>query len=238
MITEESIKTLAKKYQTTEQNVRREYLQHLFLRYLYKQKGADRIYFKGGTALRIIYHSPRFSEDLDFSTSLKSVSFLEKIIIGTLSEIEREGIETEIKEAKKTSGGYLAEVAFALNGVAVNILLEISLRNIGKAGQTVVVAGDFVPSYVIEQLQEQQLIDEKMQALFSRRKPRDFFDLYFILRANLLSVSQRKMLVKVEDALNKTQINFTKELKEFLPKSHWLIIKDFTSVLRRELRKF
>lgn len=238
MITEEAIKILAKKYQTTEQNVRREYLQHLFLRYLYKQKGADEIYFKGGTALRVIYHSPRFSEDLDFSSSLESVFSLEKIIINTLSEIEREGIRAEIKEAKKTSGGYLAEVAFVLNGDAVNILLEISLRHTGKAGQAVAVAGDFVPSYIIEQLQERQLVDEKMQALFSRRKPRDFFDLYFMLRANLLSVSQRKMLVKAEDALNKTQINFTKELKQFLPKSHWLIIKDFASVLRRELKKF
>lgn len=33
----------------------------------YQEKEAEAILFKGGTALRLIYQSPRFSEDLDFS---------------------------------------------------------------------------------------------------------------------------------------------------------------------------
>lgn len=104
MISGETIKKLAQKYQTTELNIEREYFQHLFLSYFYQQKGSEKIYFKGGTALRLIYQSPRFSEDLDFSSSLKNIPVIEKMVIGTLSEIEREGIEAEIKEAKKTSG--------------------------------------------------------------------------------------------------------------------------------------
>jgi len=70
MISNEALQALATKLQTTELNVRREYFQHLFLSYFYQQPLTDRIYFKGGSALRMLYHSPRFSEDLDFSSSV------------------------------------------------------------------------------------------------------------------------------------------------------------------------
>ena len=63
MISIAKIKELATKYQTTELNVIREYFQHLFLSYFYQQSTAGSIYFKGGTAMRTIYRSPRFSDD-------------------------------------------------------------------------------------------------------------------------------------------------------------------------------
>ena len=44
----------------------REYLQHVILRALFEQKDLQRLIFHGGTALRIIHHLNRFSEDLDF----------------------------------------------------------------------------------------------------------------------------------------------------------------------------
>lgn len=68
MITQDTIKKLATAHQTSEfPNIIREYFQHLFLSLLYRVEGAENILFKGGTALKIIYKSPRFSEDLDFS---------------------------------------------------------------------------------------------------------------------------------------------------------------------------
>ena len=39
----------------------------IFLSYLYQEPGSEKLLFKGGTALRIVFKSPRFSEDLDFS---------------------------------------------------------------------------------------------------------------------------------------------------------------------------
>lgn len=240
MISEESIKQLSRKYQTTELNVRREYFQHLFLSYFYRQKESEKVYFKGGTALRMIYQSPRFSEDLDFSSSLKNISIIEKMVIGALVEIEREGVATEIKEAKKTSGGYLAEIVFQATGQPVSILLEISLRESERKGEVVTIAGGFIPPYIAEQLEQKQLIKEKIRALLARQKPRDFFDLYFILRANLLPAPERKILSNVLDVLNsaKNKTNFGKELKQFLPQSHQAIIKNFSSVLERELKRF
>ncbi|MDI6689725.1 MAG: nucleotidyl transferase AbiEii/AbiGii toxin family protein [Actinomycetota bacterium] len=65
MITKDAIKRFATKAQTSDLNVAREYCQHLFLSYFYQQKGSEKLLFKDGTALKIIYGSPRFSEDLD-----------------------------------------------------------------------------------------------------------------------------------------------------------------------------
>ncbi len=75
MITRQFITELSTKNQTSEQNVAREYCQHLFLSYLYKRAGAEKLLFKGGTALRVIFKSPRFSEDLDFF-SFKEIDIL------------------------------------------------------------------------------------------------------------------------------------------------------------------
>ena len=100
MISQSVVKKLATKFQTTEMNIQREYIQHLFLSHFYKEASTDKILFKGGTALRIIYGSPRFSEDLDFSSTIREKKQIENIVLSTLEVIEREGIETEIRESK------------------------------------------------------------------------------------------------------------------------------------------
>ena len=55
-------------------NIVREYFQNVFLAKLYTLSEAEKMLFKGGTALRILYGSPRFSEDLDFSLSGRSIA--------------------------------------------------------------------------------------------------------------------------------------------------------------------
>jgi len=238
MITQEQIKILANKYQTTELSCRREYFQHLFLSYFYQQHQTGVIYFKGGTALRMIYKSPRFSEDLDFSTSLYDINIIEQSILQTLLAIEKEGIKTNLQEAKETTGGYLASITFQAFEQMISVLLQISLREGKKKGEVITVANDFIPTYIITGLSQEQLVDEKIQALLIRQKPRDFYDLYFILRSNLLSAEKKDILPKALKTLQQTDINFETELKQFLPKSHWLIIRDFNQTLKREIERF
>ncbi|MBU2577771.1 nucleotidyl transferase AbiEii/AbiGii toxin family protein [Patescibacteria group bacterium] len=234
MITADKIHELAGKKQTTELNIRREYVQNLFLSYFYQQKETDKVFFKGGTALRIIYGSPRFSEDLDFSAAYFGVKEIEEAILNALNEIQRENIKVVLRESKKTSGGFLALVEF--DGISIN--LQVSLREGEKRGEALTVVNDFIPPYTIISLSKDQLVEEKMQALFSRQKPRDFYDLYFMLRANLIPIDRRNFLKKALGMLEKTSINFRKELEQFLPHSQWPIIKNFKSVLQRELQRF
>lgn len=236
MITQDQINKLVNKYQTTEGNILREYFQHLFLSYFFQQPEADNIYFKGGTALRMLYKSPRFSEDLDFSANFSGSAEIEQALITTLTEIEKEGIFTHLQEAKITTGGYLAVISFQKDPV-VAIQIDISLREDKKMGELLTISNDFIPTYTVFALTREQLIDEKIQALLTRKKPRDFYDLYFLIRANLLLAEKKNILSEVLVNLNKTDINFEKELKLFLPKSHWAIIRNFKNTLKEELKR-
>ena len=60
-----------------------------------------------------------------------------------------------------------------------------------------------------------------------------------MLRAkNLISQKQKNVLSKALVELKKTHINFEKELRQFLPKTHWTIIRNFKSILEKEIQKF
>src|SRR3972149_1697860 len=89
MITKDQIKNLSEIFQIDEFSIFREYLQLIFLSYLYQEKGASKIIFKGGTALRLLFGSPRFSEDLDFSTNYDDLE-ITKLIKKIEVKIDRE----------------------------------------------------------------------------------------------------------------------------------------------------
>lgn len=56
----------------------------------YEKEESSNILFKGGTALKIVYGSPRFSEDLDFSGTKLNKKQLESLQIhGTIKTNER-----------------------------------------------------------------------------------------------------------------------------------------------------
>src|SRR3972149_11866958 len=116
MISRQLITELATKLQKIEENIAREYCQHLFLSYFYKKEEATKIACKGGTALRILFKSPRFSEDLDFSAKEITVSRINQLIDSTVGDIRNEGVDCA-KELNpgtqgETSGGYFAVIKF------------------------------------------------------------------------------------------------------------------------------
>ena len=239
MISQSEIDRLAVKLRTSPGNIAREYCQHLLLRAIYKQKEASGLYFKGGTALRLLYQSPRFSEDLDFEGEI-SVERIESLLLSAGQLIEANGASIEIKEAKSTTGGYLAVVICQLNLEKIEISLEVSLRKRKTApkGGIMLVTGEFFPSYTVMALTRDELVSGKLEALLFRRKPRDFFDLYFILRANFMPVAERHVLKKIIELIPEDSAIFTRELKKFLPVSHHALIRDFSSVLTGEIKRF
>ncbi|RKY29464.1 MAG: hypothetical protein DRP74_08785 [Candidatus Omnitrophota bacterium] len=239
MISEKTIKELAHKYQTTEINVIREYCQHLFLSYFYQKKKSEHILFKGGTALRVIYESPRFSEDLDFTAVNIKIPEIEEIFIDSILDIEKTGIEVELEESKITSGGYLGIVFFRFLDFKGIIQLEVSLRNKGKVNSEInLINSDYVPPFNVISLSQERLAKEKVRALLERAKPRDFFDIYFILRSHLSIKKSGLELYKISKKLEETKIDFKRELGLLLPRSHHIILKNFKDVLKRELNKY
>lgn len=238
MVAYDQILKLGTKYQASQLNIMREYLQHLFLSYFYDLPEAEYVYFKGGTALRFVYQSVRFSEDLDFGTNKKNIPGIENSLLEVLGKIEKENIPAILQEAKTTTNGYLSSIGFILFDQTVPIQIEISFREKQSSGEVVTITSDFIPPYKLVVLSEEQLIAQKIRALLVRKKPRDFYDFYFILRKNLPIPDKNTILKEVLATLRPSNINFEKELKIFLPRSHWLIIKDFKSNLTREIKRF
>lgn len=238
MLNKTNLEQFTKRLQTDAENVVREYCQHLFLSFLYQQSGSEHLLFKGGTALRIIFRSPRFSEDLDFTGSGIRQKEVEELFAGTMLEIERTGVKVDIAEGKPATGGYLGIAEFSVYDQDTQVAVEVSLRNGGGTeGVRTLVETDYLPPYTVVQLSQEEIVGGKMQALLSRKKPRDFYDLYFLLRANLVSEEHKKKLREALEALHGTHIRFDRELKRFLPKSHWPIIREFPRALEREIQR-
>lgn len=241
MLSHDTIKEFTKRFQTVEKNTIREYIQHLFLSYLYKQRGAEKLLFKGGTALHFIYQSPRFSEDLDFTgQNIFQYREIDNLFINSLSEIEKLGVKISFKEAKSTTGGYLGIIHYELFDFLEDMKFEISLRK-GREmqGEIITLINDYIPAYVLIHLSSSEIVREKIVALLSRQKPRDYYDFYFFLRhPELNKFVARNTFKKVLENLEKEKINFKEELSVLLPRSHQMVLKDFKSNLIKEIKRF
>ena len=242
MIETKVLKRLANRYQTTMNNIVKEYFQHLFLSFLYREKKSESLLFKGGTALRLVWQSPRFSEDLDFSSSKISIGQIESLMEAALEKVEGEGIKTDIKESKKTSGGYLAIFDFETSEYESGIQIEVSLRSQPKnAGTTALISSDLLPPYTMVHLDQERLVGEKIQACLTRAKPRDFYDLYFILRSRMAfkeTFSQDKALkIKLLKVIDGQKFELKNELKRFLPSNQHTLLKNFKSTLLAEIQR-
>lgn len=248
MITAEALEKLSRQHQTgVFPNIVREYFQHTFLGELYKLPGAERVLFKGGTALRIIYGSPRFSEDLDFSlfgvASPQTKPFIEGLFVKVLAEMERSGIKVEIgAKSDTTTGGYFGVATFKiLEYPPVGVEINVSARGSRDVrGEVDSVTNDFVPTYTLVHLPQSELVEEKIfGALHQRKKPRDFYDLYFLMRKGVLSADQKKRLAGIKDEVvaDAQKIDFRGELGAFLPIGQQAVIRDFPAMLERELNR-
>jgi predicted nucleotidyltransferase component of viral defense system len=246
MISQDTIQKLTAQFQTNELNIIREYFQHLFLSRLYETEGAEKVLFKGGTALRIVYGSPRFSEDLDFSVfgvpQRELQAFIENIFTKILVEIQRIGIHVELgPKPGPTSGGYYGEASFRIYEYPpTTVSINVSARN-GREmrGEVDSVSNDFVPTYNVFHLSQESLVDEKVDALLERRKARDFYDLYFIMRKGLLTPRQKTRLNQERNSILQmaSAVDFRDELSVFLPQKQQDIIRDFRSNLAGELNR-
>lgn len=247
MITQEAILQLKTRYQTSELNIIREYFQHLVLSRLYALEGATHMLFKGGTALRIIYGSPRFSEDLDFSLFAiaphEQQSFTEQLFAETLAGIEQTGARVELgRKPGPTAEGYYGDASFRiLDYPAVRISINVSTRN-GRhvKGEVDSIPNDFIPTYTLFHLPQELLVEEKIfGALLKRKKPRDFYDLYFIMRNRMLAPDQKQRLAAKKEAIETVaaQIRLSDELAAFLPQDQQALLGNFKNQLSRELNR-
>jgi len=244
MINQSNIQELATREQTSEINVAREYLQHLFLRALYRKEGADRFLFKGGTAIRIVFNGSRYSEDLDFSIPRMTKQEIEDVLLGALYDLEEEGItkNLEVQDADTTSGGYLANINLDILGFKVGMISNLQIKDDSAwlVPQTHVITNPlFLPAYSLVTLKDELIVKEKIEALKSRHKPRDVFDAYFFARDPHLRKflpHDPESLQKISESLDEiSDSDLEKDLKPFLPRNYQSIIKQLKESVRTEL---
>jgi predicted nucleotidyltransferase component of viral defense system len=80
-----------------------EYLQYELLDSLFKNKAAAALSFIGGTAIRILHDSPRFSEDLDFDNFGLSFSQFESLLKTVCRDMTYKGFQIEYRLVEKGS---------------------------------------------------------------------------------------------------------------------------------------
>lgn len=234
MITKEQIDYLAKFYRIDSFTIIREYLQLIFLSYLYKKKEGKKIFFKGGTAIRLLLGSSRFSEDLDFSTTLGK----EKIK-NIIQEVGRE-MNQEIPSIKIIllySGKNTERYRIKYQGKETKYPLAIRLdfhreKNIeDKEVSPLITKFPIVFFPLVSHLTKEMILKEKLQALISRAKPRDIFDVWFLMKKGIRIKGKFNKALIQKKIKNMSQRRIEKELNKFLPIFQRPIIKNLKEEL-------
>lgn len=168
-----------------------EFLQHLMLQSLYKQNAFQYLTFTGGTALRLLYHTKRFSEDLDFSLTEKEDVRLKELIFKVQKDLQFQDIEFEpyIKDEKvvfKSDFRFpdiLKEFNLSLlKGQKLTIKLEVD-KNPPKGYKKEILFVSSPISYSVSVFDLSSLFATKLHAIFYRKytKGRDYYDLIWYL---------------------------------------------------------
>ena len=252
MISEQEISNLANKYKIDRFTILREYLQIVFLRELYYYPESQNIYFKGGTSIHLFLGSFRFSEDLDFTSTIQI-----RHLLGLLTKIEKNmqldiaGIKLNKVNQKNNSltarlNYYVKEINFP-----ITIKLEFSLREKPLTKKITILETDYpvVPYPLVVHLFWEEILAEKIRALLTRAKGRDLFDLWFLLSKNVKideGMVNKKMkfynkkfsydkLIKKIERFDEKEISV--DLNRFLPTTHRQFVKDLKNLTLEKLNK-
>lgn len=235
MITEAQVSILAKKHKINESVIFREYLQLVFLQKLYQKNPSQGIFFKGGTAIHLIYHAPRFSEDLDFSVTLPMSEFdtYIKIVLKRM-EVE-EGVTC--KERKSITGKQFLITAEDILPYKTYIALDFSFREKVFSNDRSIIQTTYpvlFTSYV-HHLSQEEVLAEKIRAIMTRRKGRDLYDLWYLLSrgAEIRQAMLHKKLAYY-DMPNTTNADIIERISSFPKKDFVLDLRPFVPLNERD----
>ena len=171
-------------------NILKEYLQYKILEIIFDSRIGHKLSFIGGTALRIIYNTSRFSEDLDFDsfdllkTEFKDVSEIIQ------AKLELEGYKVEIKShvENKTFHYYIKipDLLFVNNlsshkNEKIFIKVDTEPQGVNYKPESKLMDKFNILTYV-NVTPIDILLSMKLHAVFSRKRPqgRDFYDVLFL----------------------------------------------------------
>lgn len=251
MITREQIDLLAKKNKINSSTIFREYLQLLFLNELYSQNESRSIFFKGGTALHLIYKLPRFSEDLDFTVMMDNEEF-SVFINKVFTQFEKR--ETVSFKEKKTIAGrsFLLKASPSILPYETFVRLDFSFREkvLRPEKSIIETAYPVLFTTYVYHLSKEEIFAEKIRAVLSRKKGRDLYDLWYLINQGVKSdddlikekikyyglkkFKKSEIIKRIDDFSEK---DFVLDLRPFVPVSERGKLNQFFAYLKDYLRK-
>ena len=174
--------------------VLREYLQVLMLKELYRLEVGKKLFFTGGTYLRLIHRARRFSEDLDFNAARLTKAGFENILRKIAPAIKKEGIDCrfsfghwqnllvaemifpDVEQAYAVKSKYSKK-----EGIVIK--LEVNTPKWKIKPETLMVNG-FGQMYPVVCSQKGALFADKIDALLKKNRARHLFDIMFMLSEN------------------------------------------------------
>jgi len=181
--------------------------------------------FKGGTALRLAYGSPRFSDDLDFSYT-KTIRADD--IFTFISNISAK-YDLKVRETVEKRDTILAEFSIRHMNIpqAFRLKLEVSKRRSKTLQYEVrLLRSPVTPFEVLFNVQTlESILSEKLNAIRDRNEPRDIFDIWYICKKldQPLPVMPEKTDVK----------RFKQTLHKYLPKQRHSVLDEITKEIKR-----
>jgi len=230
MITQKQVSSLAKKYKINESIVAREFIQISFLKELYEESFSKEIFFKGGTAIRLLFGGKRFSEDLDFTVLSEEKEFLDKIVT-FFAKLEKQYAFSFKERQTMTGKTFLltADLPFLKSNVFVK--LDFSIReNVLQPTKSIIDTGyPIIIQSFIHSLSIDEILAEKVRAVLKREKHRDLYDLWVLqelgakidlklIKLKLDYYNEEFQVKRLQERLGVfSKDEFIKDLRPFVP---------------------
>jgi predicted nucleotidyltransferase component of viral defense system len=172
-----------------KRNILREYLQYKILQIIFDSEYASKLSFMGGTCLRIVFGTNRFSEDLDFDNFGLSIDEFDSLAAVVAGKLEDEGYTVEIKTVHK--GAFRCYIRIPgllfdnnLSGYQEEkILIQLDTEEqkfLYKPEPFILNKFDIITG--IFHSPKNILLSQKLWAILNRKTPkgRDFYDAMFL----------------------------------------------------------
>lgn len=189
-------------------DILREYIQSKILEILFESKISNKLVFIGGTALRIVYNSGRFSLDLDFDNFDLNKNEFTQVSKTVQEKLEMEGFQVAIKTLteRHTFHYYIRipEILFQ-NKLTTHknekILIKVDTEPQGfkyKPGRKLLNKFDILTEINVVPLDI--LLSMKIRAVFTRKRVqgRDFYDIAFLLNRTKPNYDFLKEKLKID----------------------------------------
>lgn len=235
----EEILEKAQRIDTQRNNIFQEEMQKAVLTALSQNGCFNNIVFKGGTALRLFYGNPRFSEDIDLVLNEGEKEFdlkdqipnIKRFCFHSFPFLDSINIKTQKDEA-----GLQRFILQSSSGNSEQKLrLHIELVSIPSYLNEPRIL-DFPPIHPAVRVEDAiEILADKVCAIAFRSylKGRDLWDIYFLTKERSVELQWDLVRKKIEDYQY-----LTSELTERLQKARMRILDDGESVLENELTRF